>query len=300
MQDTASTRQERNALAVERGREERDNLRDRLHAEGEWDLAMKLDGCGSPLALVCSSCGEKRAVEVACRRRWCPACAWIVQMERLKKYERACDTMQWPLFVTLTTRNSGDPECIRELRSHWSRMRRRKIMQDKVKGGLSTIEVTNKGNGWHPHLHMLCDCRWLALHTPAPRPTDSEAVKRQKYDHARLELSALWAQVIGQETAIVSALRKPPGEALRYCLKYAVKGSDLIESPDPIGPLIRVLSKSRMLSAFGSIRGLDLSDPEEEKPATVCSCCGEVKCWVPQAVEDRAREHAYNTSHCVR
>lgn len=272
--------------ARERGTLERSQLADRLRAEDAGDLAMKLDGCGTPLGLTCACCGARRTVEVACKRRWCPACAWIVARERLAKYERAADTMKWPLFITLTVRNTPDPEIIRDLRGWWSKMRRRKLMSDKVTGGISTIEVTEGEGGWHPHLHILADCRWLALHVPAPAWTDSEAVKRQKYDHARLELSALWSQVIGQEQASVLALRKPPGECLRYALKYAVKGSTLIESKLPIAPLIRVLSKSRMLSAFGSMHGLKLDDPEDEKPGTVCMECQNVTDWIPDHVID--------------
>lgn len=270
--------------ARERGTLERDELMNRLRIEDAHDLAEKLAGCGTPLGLTCACCGGHRTVEVACKRRWCPACAWIVARERIRKYERAADTMKWPLFVTLTVRNTPDPEIIRDLRGWWSKMRRRKLMQDRVPGGISTIEVTEGEGGWHPHLHILADCRWLALHTPAPAWQDSEDVKRQKYDHARLELSALWSQVIGQEQASVLALRKSPGECLRYALKYAVKGSDLINSRLPVAPLIRVLSKSRMLSAFGTMHGHPLHDPEDEKPAAVCHECHNETEWIPDHV----------------
>jgi hypothetical protein len=268
--------------AVKRGIEERAALAARLRQEGENDLAEKLDACGAPLRLVCVCCGSKKSVEIRCRRRWCPACAWIVSRERIEKYVQAAATMQWPLFVTLTKPNSPDPECIRTIREDWSRMRRRKLMVDRIAGGISTIEVTNKGAGWHPHLHVLCDCRWLAIHTPPPSPRDSEGVKRQKYDHARLELSALWAQVIKNPVAVVSALRKPPGEALRYTLKYAVKGQDMIDCPDPIGPLIRVLSRSRMVSTFGTMHGRIAEDEEEERPAVECGECGNIKSFMPE------------------
>lgn len=286
--------------ARERGIREREGLKERLLREGATDLAMKLDKCGEPLRLVCCHCGGRKQVAIACKRRWCPSCAWLVQWDRLSRFKVAADCMQWPLFVTLTVENSEDPECIRELRACWSKMRRRKLIADKVKGGVSTIEVTNTGNGWHPHLHILCDCEWLAVHTPKPRWGDSEAVKKQKYMHAADELGRIWAHVTKQEIAIVKAIRKPPGDVLRYAMKYAVKGSDLIESPDPIAPLIRVMSRSRMVSAFGSLHGNIPSDPEDERPAVACECCGEIKSFVPEAVEDRARIHAYDRSHALR
>lgn len=286
--------------ARERGTLERNQLIARLWEEEAGDLAMKLEGCGTPLGLTCACCGAHRKVEIACRRRWCPACAWIVAQDRLRKYERAADTMKWPLFVTLTVRNTPDPEVIRSLREWWGKMRRRKLVSQQVPGGISTIEVTEGEGGWHPHLHILADCRWLALHTPAPAWNDSESVKRQKYDHARLELSALWSQVIGQEQASVLALRKPPGECLRYALKYAVKGQTLINSRLPIAPLIRVLSKSRMLSAFGTMHGHPLNDPEEEKPGTICRECNEVTDWIPDHVVEMMRIRAFDSKNATR
>lgn len=273
---------QRAADAKARGAAERSALAERLRREGADDLAQKLDNCGVPLRLVCTCCGNRKSVEMQCRRRWCPACAWVVQRERLEKYQAAANQMQWPLFITLTMPNRPDAECIREIRGHWSKLRRRKLIVDRIKGGLNTIEITNKGNGWHPHLHVLADCQWLALHTPPPQFRDSAAVKRQKYDHARLELSALWCQIIKSPVGVVSALRKPPGECIAYALKYAVKGSDLIESPDPIADLIRVLSRSRMLSTFGALHGLVAADDEEERPAVACSECGNEKSFMPE------------------
>lgn len=173
-------------------------------------------------------------------------------------------------------------------------MRRRKLIEKRITGGIATIEITNQGNGWHPHLHVLADCKWLALHVPEPRFQDSEDVKRQKYDHARLELSALWSAVIKQDFAIVSALRKEPGEALAYTLKYAVKGSDLIHSPDPIAPLLRMLNKSRLVSAFGDLHGMEPKLIDDEKRKCACGKCGAEGSMMPDWVVDRMRVDAYD------
>jgi plasmid rolling circle replication initiator protein Rep len=280
--------------ARERGILEREALIDRLRREGADDLARKLTTCGETLPLVCVNCGSKHPVEVACKRRWCPACAWRVQKDRMARFSEAGAAMKWPLFITLTMRNTGDPQCIRTIREAWGRMRRRKLMAQRIAGGIATIEITNQGNGWHPHLHVLADCQWLALHTPEPSFGDSEGVKRQKYDHARLELSALWGSVIKQETAIVSALRKEPGAALAYTLKYAVKGSDLIDSPDPIAPLLRVLNKSRLVSAFGNLHNLEPELIEEERPKCKCGKCGAEGAFLPDWIIDKLERDSYD------
>lgn len=272
--------------ARQRGAAERELLAVRLRNEGAADLAMKIEGCGTPLNLNCACCGARKTVEIACKRRWCPACTYLVMRERLKKYNRAAALMQWPLMVTLTMQNTPDPDCIRAIREHWGRFRRRKLIDTKMKGGVTTVEVTEGEGGWHPHLHIVADCQWLALHVPAPHWTDSVEVKREKYDYARLELCALWSQVVGQKQATVLANRKAPGEALAYALKYAIKGTTMIESKLPIAPLIRVLQKSRMLSAFGSMHGLNLDDEEEEKPRAICTSCMQETSWIPEFIVD--------------
>lgn len=285
-QETTTPDPDARAAAHARGAQQREDLKARLESEGAFDLSAKLDACGEPLPMTCVHCGARKSIEIRCKRRWCPACATLVMRERLRKYRRAAETLRWPLFVTLTIANDPDPERIRMLRESWGRFRRRKIMADKVRGGISTIEVTEGEGGWHPHLHILADCQWLALHCPAPHWSDSKEVIRQKCDHARLELSALWSQVVKQDQATVLATRREPGECLIYSLKYAVKGSDLIESRQPIAPLIRVLSKSRMLSAFGELHGLQLGEEEDERPACACTECQQEGTYLPDYVLD--------------
>lgn len=279
------------------GVDQRNRLIERLKDEDAHDLASKLELCGEPLRLVCTSCGNKKSVEIACKRRWCPACSFKIQCERVEKYEKAAKLMKWPLFITLTMPNTASPECIRLIRSHWSKMRRRKLVVDRIKGGISSIEITNKGQDWHPHLHVLADCEWLAIHTPPPTRKDSQDVKRQKYDHARLELSAVWGSIIKNPVAIVSALRIPAGEALKYALKYSVKGNDLIDSKNPIAELIRSISKSRMISTFGSMHGLIQEDPEDEKPVCLCGNCGEVSSYIPVDIVERFMRISYDNNH---
>lgn len=280
--------------ARDRGNAERSQLIDRLRSEEAFDLANKLSKCGEVLRLVCANCGSKKAVEMSCMRRWCPACSYAVKRERLKRFDQTARAMKWPLFVTLTKRNTGDPNCIREIRADWSKMRRRKLLVSRIKGGIATIEITNTGNGWHPHLHILCDCKWLALHVPAPTFADSPDVKRQKYDHARLELSALWCSVIKQDQSIVSALRAKSGDALAYAIKYAIKGTDLINSPDPIAPLLRVLEKSRMISAFGDMHDVDAQIQDDEKPKCTCKDCGQIQTFMPDWIVEKMYIQAYD------
>lgn len=293
-------RDERRAIRKIQVADERAKIAARLRAEQEHDLAAKLDQCGTKVPLICCNCGTSKTVEAQCRRRWCPSCAWGIQCERVAKWDAATRQLKWPLFLTLTVKNDPDPERIRTLRADWSRMRRRKIIASSISGGLTTIEVTAGVGGWHPHLHILCDCKWLAVHVPAPTQRDSPDVVRQKCEHAKIELERIWSNVVGQPASIVAALRARSGDALAYSLKYAVKGSDLIDSPLPIGPLIRILSRSRMLSAFGDFHGRITPDDEDERPRCSCPDCGETASFIPAEIAARACISARDKSNALR
>lgn len=266
------------------GRRLRQLLQHRLESEGEFDFAKKLAGCGLPMPLTCSNCGAGKVAETQCRQRWCPACAWTIKQKRLQRFRGAVKVMKWPLFVTLTRANSEDAETVREFRAQWGKMRRRKLIAERVAGGVCGIEITNIGNGWHPHLHAIIDCKWLALHTPEPHWSDSPEVAASKRQHAQSELAWLWGAVCKQENSNVWVQRVKSDAALVYSLAYSVKGSDLLACQDAIGPLLRVLQKTRLVSAFGSLHGKTAEMDADERPVMACECCGAEKAICPTSV----------------
>ena len=274
---------DRKNAARSRRLKERAALVERLKTEGALDLSKPLEECGTPVPLTCTCCGEGRLAETHCMRRYCPTCQPLVTAQRHSRWSHALSKLQWPLFITLTIPNSEDPESLRFLRKKWSSFRRRKIIADQVKGGIATFEVTNKGAGWHPHLHAIIDCEWLAIHTPKPAPFDTTAVIKQKCKTAQLELSAQWAHMIGEDSAIVWAHRVYGDQAINEVLKYAAKGSDLITSPQPIAPMLRVISKTRTLTGFGSLYPLPNPD-RDEGPLVCCDKCGAEKSFLPESV----------------
>jgi hypothetical protein len=276
--------------AADRRRADRQKLREKLANEGAADLTAMLDKCGQEVRLVCVNCGCRRIAEQRCEKRWCPSCAYYIAVERVAKYQFAASKFQWPLFVTLTIRNTPDPEGLTRIKAMWGKMRRRKLIAAKVRSGIVGYEVTNQGKGWHPHIHSLLDCRWLALHTPEPLPRESASAKEWKCRAAATELETLWAEIAGQESASVK-IRRGDARALVEVLKYSVKGSDLIDSPEPIAPLIRLMGGMRLMATFGAIRKeMKDADPEEETDhaGTPCEQCGCTGYFVPMAQIDRA------------
>lgn len=267
---------------------QREALKARLYRERENDLAMKLEKCGQETSLTCTNCGDHHPIETRCKRRWCPSCSRSISAERTRRYERRLQNMTWPLWVTLTIKNRLDLEVVDEIKAGWRAFRRRKIYTSHTKGGLAALEVTERGNGWHPHMHAMLDCKWLAHDTPPPHPHDTASIVAEKIESAKAELATTWGECIGQEIGIALAVRKNGSQAIRELLKYAVKGSDLLETALPIGDLIRCIDSGRTISTFGSLRNGKLPpDPEDDKPGLACTQCEEEGCWLPSEIVSR-------------
>lgn len=164
-------------------------------------------------------------------------------------------------------------------------------------GGIASVEITNIGNGWHPHIHSIIDARWLAVKAPPPKPFDTRKVMQAKFKAAAKEVAARWAAAMELPRAGIHVKRaytdrttpEMPGENKSIAievLKYAVKPSDLIECEEPIGDLLRLMGAARLVSSFGSCYGKNLVEEEEEYVPEPCEC-GAVKAWMPDAIVDR-------------
>lgn len=272
---------------------QRKALAERLDREEAYDLSAKLWDCGLPASITCTNCGGHHSVETRCKRRWCPSCARAISVQRIQRYERRLQNLQWPLWLTLTIKNRHDLSVVDDLKAAWKQFRRRKLFTDRTKGGLWSLEVTERGRGWHPHLHAMLDCEWLAHDTPPPARGDSPAHIAEKITYAKAELASVWGECIGQEIGIALAVRKSGFEAVRELLKYCVKGSDLLETTLPIADLIRMIDSGRTISTFGSLRNGKLPpEPDDDRPALACSDCGAEKSWLPSDVASRIAGYA--------
>lgn len=247
-------------------------LQAKLEAEGETELAAKLAGCGQVFRVWCRECGHCHEGNTRCSRKWCPLCARLVAARRSAKLEAVARSFRWPLFVTLTCRNIPSAEASRDfvrwLRKCFGKLRHRKIWTARVKGGAAAIEVTNTGAGWHPHIHALIDCEWLAVKTPKPRASDSSDRIGYLCESAAREFGHTWGKILQQDVPPSVKVKRCSHEAAKEVMKYAIKGSDLAESPDPIGPVLRMMDGTRLVTTFGSAFGIDA--PEMEKPPFVC------------------------------
>lgn len=238
--------------------------------------ALKLEGCDSEVWLRCEACHAATRGRTRCKRRWCPTCQPMLAAKRAAKYERAAALIKWPLHVTLTKKNTKDlrKESLRELLEAFRDFRRSTLWTRSVTGGMVSCELTNKGRGWHPHLHILCDSRWLAEDTPPPMPYHSRGRKAALLKAAAEELQKKWSPYVGQKSSSIKARRCSAQEAVREVLKYAVKGSELAECEGSVFEVIRAMKGNRLYTTFGSLYKLRSELKEPPKRPCKCGRCG--------------------------
>lgn len=271
---------------------QRTQLINRLIDEGRADMARALQQCGQDITLLCRCCGAKRTGHTQCKRRWCPVCQRSISARRMARFKDAAASMRWPLSIMLSHTNEDSAEDVfRTLMPAFKRFRRTELWKKNVKGGIVSYEVTNRFGTWHDHLHVLCDCRWLALQTPEPRKTDTKSQLRRKLKDAKHELSTAWAGCLGQETAVTWVDRADMGRLIEH-IKYTVKADDLRKCTQPIGPLLKALHGRRLVQPFGSLYGLSKKWAEEDdarKAAVECDGCGARASMIPEMVVEQRR-----------
>jgi hypothetical protein len=161
-----------------------------------------------------------------------------------------------PAFVTLTVRNGQSlSESFGRLRSSLDVLfeRRRSARKGnrgasefaKVAGLVGTIEVTNKGKGWHPHAHMV--------------------VLLDAYID-RNKLAAEWKQITGGSFIIDIRVidRDNPVDAFAEVFKYALKFSEM--TPERIWEARRELRQCRLVYSLGCFRGVSVPTELTDEP----------------------------------
>jgi hypothetical protein len=165
-------------------------------------------------------------------------------------------------MITLTVQNGDDlTERHEHLKKSYQRLleRRRDYLRKgtgftefaKIEGLFGSYEVTNKGNGWHPHIHL------IVLH------------------HDRINAAALkreWKAITGDSHVLrIDRCRHPedPAQDFLEVCKYALKFGDL--SPKLNLDAYEALRGKRLVVSAGLFWGLEIpedltDDPLEDLP----------------------------------
>lgn len=193
----------------------------------------------------------------------CPLCAIRRGAKTLDAYLKRyavvrAENPSWRLsMITLTVKNGNDlaerfkhlSNAVKRIFKHrrdWLDKGRGLTEWRKVYGWVGTYEVTNKGQGWHPHAHL------MVLHT-------------ESFDYKMMQ--AEWKDITQDSHVLnVSAAHHPDQPELDFLevFKYAVKFSDL-STGDNIHAW-EVLRGRRLLFSGGAFRGVEIpEDLHDEK-----------------------------------
>lgn len=266
----------------------RQSLIDRLRDEDEDQLADRLEKCGEPLPLTCTSCGVAKMAFTRCDLKWCPSCAPRLAHDKVTRYDPICSTFANPLFLTITCKNyrSQKHTGIRELRRAFTQLRRLRWWKRCCAGGVASLELTNKGAGWHPHIHALLDTSWLAVQVPKPPPGSTDKQYKDAARRACEEVAEQMSLALGRPASVKARrrnLRGGAGAVLKEVIKYSVKPQDLAETKARIGPMLHELSKTRNLVSWGTAyRHPSLKKPVREP--CPCEGCKEFGTYLPDTV----------------
>lgn len=117
------------------------------------------------------------------------------------------------------------------------------------------MEVTNESKGWHVHLHILVDARWI----------DGGILARR------------WAELIGQDFAIVKVQDAREHHYRNEVAKYVVKASEMAQWPDTeIAAFIGAIRGVKFFAPFGSLyklqRSIKAQLEADKPPPDPCPC----------------------------
>lgn len=209
-----------------------------------------MDDLHSFLSMVCGHCGRTISVPVSCGNRFCQVCngprkrkirgklSGFINTRKL----RPRDTFK---MLTLSVASTEDLKAqIDLLVASFRRLRQRAFWRNRVRGGLSVIEVTHSDAGWHAHIHAIIESAFLPYN----------------------ELLSGWIAASGGRGCHVKAI--PPQAITAYVTKYVTK-SDMPEA--------------LQLQASDALKGRRLFQPFGEWhapiaairiPHAVCRSCG--------------------------
>lgn len=242
-----------------RARENALQFRDFLLREGEDRLANDLGGCGNYVTFRdYYTVGQVRLARMCtCKKHLiCPLCAirrgakaLRVYLARVQQLMRENPTYR-AYMVTLTVKNGDDlaerfKHLADSLRAYHKRRHGARQIGEirKAKAAVWSYEFTNRGKGWHPHVHAV----WLCEDEPDAHKLSNE-----------------WHGITG-DSYIVDVRPVDPEDPVSGFLevfKYALKFSDLDDGHRL--DAFHVLRAKRLQDAFGALRGLDVEPSESD------------------------------------
>lgn len=203
---------------------------------GEPEKAHTIRDCHSYWTIrKCNGCRKESKFWNRCDLIYCPQCAPRNAKNRLDSLGWFFDELKQPKHVVLTFKNVAvlTKEYLRYCLKCLQKLRRTKIAK-KWLAGIWAMEITNKGNGWHVHYHLIVETPWFSQET----------------------LSVTWKHITGWESFIVhvsdagraGVMKKLP----KYVAAYSTKGTKIEEwTSSKICQFVQAIEGLRSFGVFG-------------------------------------------------
>jgi hypothetical protein len=216
------------------------DLSEKLTLGGMHEEAAAFKSCHSyQTVMVCAGCSKVSRFWNRCDILFCPQCSPVLAKKRLEGLMFFVEKMVQTKHIVLTFKNVTrlTADYISDCKKKLGQFRRRKFFAG-AKGGMWAMEITNNGNGWHLHFHLVVDVPWLDVR----------------------QLSAEWQRVCGDGSRIVwieDATRGGLKANLpRYISKYASKGFRPQDwSGEQFCEFVRAMAGGRSFGVFGNLMG---------------------------------------------
>jgi hypothetical protein len=235
-----------------------------LDTGGLHELAKTFRECHShQTTMVCDGCHKVSRFWNRCDVFFCPQCSPSLSSKRLKGLMFFVEAMSRTKHIVLTFKNVPHltSEYLSWCKKKLAAFRRRKIFGGAV-SGLWAMEITNEGNGWHVHFHLVVDVGWIDVR----------------------ELSRIWADTCGDGSKIVwieDATRGGLKANLpRYIAKYASKGFRPQDwTATQFCEFVLAVRDGRTFGVFGALLGKRaewrewLAEFVLSKKTCECGCC---------------------------
>jgi hypothetical protein len=219
--------------------------------------AFRSCGCDAHVEYRFLSCGgvakDYRIRSTKCHDRFCVPCsnarASRIQSSLLQHmYGR---TSMKLLTLTLRASTADLTSILDRITRCFRLLRNRPVWKKNVQGGCAIIE-TKLGSGskeWHVHFHVLLESKYL------PHAT----------------LSAEWLKITGDSSIVDIRPMQAHGGGVQYITKYVTKAADssIVMSPRHLAEAIIAFTSRRLISTFGTWRGLQLSESPDVEEVSV-------------------------------
>jgi hypothetical protein len=249
-------------------RDKRKLVRQALHDADTSQAAMdRFNNCGCCCSVEWNATEKRyRVIGSYCHNRHCEPCmkgksSLIINNLRASLKDRKARQFR---FVTLTLKHDKTTPLraqIKRLYKAWSDLRKTPLWKTSQDGGVATFEakwvepktytnakgeVINSGGGWHPHLHIITEGRFLT----------------------QRDLSEQWYAITKDSFMVDVRKMSAEKDVAFYVGKYITKGTNDAVWSDPkrAAEWVKAVKGLRTAATFGNWRGMKLLRRTKEEP----------------------------------